>query len=170
MINIDLLKNWLGISLRKESFRHCEGTSIILRLSYWVSMTHCILFVHFVRMTRLLKGLDEMFLNKQEDQKDLESILTAYKMNTQHTAAKSISFSFLIIAAQHLEALSVSNGHNSSFWIRIQFFLFYYFQFYSYIDHSYWHVSVINGSTKDVSILFVFYFISIRFGSLFLPI
>jgi hypothetical protein len=66
-------------------------------------------------MTRLLKGLDVMFLNNQEDQKDLESILTTYKMNTQHAAAKSISFSFLIIAAQHLEALSVSNGHNSSF-------------------------------------------------------
>lgn len=85
------------------------------RLSYWVSMTRCILFAHFVGMTRFLKGLDVMFLNNQEDQKDLESILTTYKMNIQHAAAESISFSFLIITAQYLDALSVSNGQNSSF-------------------------------------------------------
>lgn len=56
-----------------------------------------------------------MFLNNQEDQKDLESILTTYKMNIQQAAAEPISFSFLIITAQHLDALSVSNGQNSSF-------------------------------------------------------
>lgn len=119
-------------------------------------------FRPIMRMTRFPKGSDVVFLNNQEDQVDPDSILTTYKSTIQHKVLEINHFSWSIIAVQHLDALRISDKYNSSFSVFFLFSFFYYFQLYTYADHSHLHVSTLNNSTKDESSFVLLYFIPIQ--------
>lgn len=121
------------------------------------------LFVRFVEIPRSSKGSDMMFLNNQEGQEGPKSILMTYKTSIHPASLGTNSFSWTVIAVQHLDALSVNNKHNNDLWVLTRvffFFIYIYFQLYAHINHSHFHINTLNNATKDKS-KFLFYFIYI---------